>query len=270
MKIATLERFSEPSRRCEPRRIADAEDEVITWDLALPPNRVRYLLERTPAWLTCPMALGERWTLLCACLNTRGARLGALAQGPDLWHRVRAGEIDRLALFSARGFPLATLLADQTHAAAHETIARGTKYFGEFAFELQAVIPYAYWLHRQGLLEFTISTADTRCLYCFSPNHEERPVPRRYVPITEYPAGQAGKIRYDRLGFPASLDTPPWLPPPAVRPNHRVSGRTGGKAPIRPAGIPRLAGHPPVAAAPVQAALPKRPFPLCQGDMCRL
>jgi hypothetical protein len=160
------------------------------------------------------MALGERWTLLCACLNTRGARLGALAQGPDLWHRVRAGEIDRLALFSARGFPLATLLADQTHAAAHETIARGTKYFGEFAFELQAVIPYAYWLHRQGLLEFTISTADTRCLYCFSPNHEERPVPRRYVPITEYPAGQAGKLRYDRLAFPASLDTRQWLPPP--------------------------------------------------------
>src|ERR1035437_2726141 len=189
MKIATLERFSEPSRRCEPRRIADAEDEVITWDLALPPNRVRYLLERTPAWLTCPMALGERWTLLCACLNTRGARLGALAQGPDLWHRVRAGEIDRLALFSARGFPLATLLADQTHAAAHETIARGTKYFGEFAFELQAVIPYAYWLHRQGLLEFTISTAD-------------------------HPAGRAGNLQSARRASPASRDPRQWLPPP--------------------------------------------------------
>jgi hypothetical protein len=214
MKIATLERFAEPSRRCEEDRIAGAGDEVIPWNLALPPDRIRYLLAHTRAWLTYPMPPGERLRLLSACLNTRGARLGALAQGPDLWRRVHTGEIDRLAVFSAKGFPLAELLADRLRSATRETIARGTKYFGELAFELLAVIPYAYWLHRQGLLEFTISTVDTRCLYCFSPNHEERDVPRRYVPITDYPAGRAGTFGYDQLAFPTSLDTRQWLAPP--------------------------------------------------------
>jgi hypothetical protein len=218
MRVVAIERFSESSRRCEPSRIAGTTDEVVIWDLALPPDPARYLVQRMPgvvaAWLTYPMSRGERWRLLRACLSTRGAQLGSLVQGPDLWRRVRAGEVDRVAVFSARQFRLATLLADPLPEPARETISRGTKYFGEFGFELLAVIPYAYWLHRQGRLKFTIATADTRCLYCFSPDHEERAVPRRYVPITEYPAGQAGKRHYDHLGFPAVLDTRQWLPPP--------------------------------------------------------
>jgi hypothetical protein len=90
----------------------------------------------------------------------------------------------------------------------------GTQYFGEFAFELLAVVPYAYWLYRQGQLEFTVGCPDTHCLYYFSPQHEERAVERSYVPITEYPIGVGGPLRYDRKAFPAMLDTGKWLPPP--------------------------------------------------------
>ena len=43
----------------------------------------------------------------------------------------------------------------------------------EFGYELLSVIPYAYHLHLQGKLENTISAYDTKCLYFFSPNHQE-------------------------------------------------------------------------------------------------
>ena len=128
--------------------------------------------------------------------------------------RVRDGEIGAIACYSAKDFALATHLAHETGSACREVLARGTRYFGEFAFELLAVVPYAYWLHRQGRLEFTVSTQDTRCLYWFSPRHEEQPVARRYVPITEYPVGVPGALRYDRAAFPDVLDTSRWAAPP--------------------------------------------------------
>lgn len=43
----------------------------------------------------------------------------------------------------------------------------------EFGYELLSVIPYAYYLHQEGRLESTISGYDTKCLYFFSPNHQE-------------------------------------------------------------------------------------------------
>jgi hypothetical protein len=110
---------------------------------------------------------------------------------------------------------LAELLAKETGLPSRELLNRQTQYFGEFGFELLAVVPYAYWLHRQGLLERTIGGLDTRCLYYFSENHEERPVKRHPVPITEYPIGERGwLIRYDLKTFPRVLDTRKWLPPP--------------------------------------------------------
>jgi hypothetical protein len=44
----------------------------------------------------------------------------------------------------------------------------------EFSIELVLAVPYAYWLHTNGLLEKTISVKDTKTLYYFSDNHEER------------------------------------------------------------------------------------------------
>ncbi len=218
MRIATLERFADPSRQCELSKFVTANDDVVAWDLAALSSRRWRLLRLAPrmiaTWLKDPLPLQERSRLLRACLATGGARLGALAYAPDLWRQVHAGAIDRLAVFSRKDFALAALLADGMDRPPYESVSHGTKYFGEFAFELLAVVPYAYWLHRQGQLKFTISTSDTRCLYFFSPNHEERSVARRYVPITEYPVGQAGMRRYDRLAFPDTLDTRQWLPPP--------------------------------------------------------
>jgi hypothetical protein len=221
MKVAALERFSEPSRRCEPRRLGTpgaADARVETWDL---PNFIESPLACLGAipralagWLALPGGARERRELLHACMRTGGARTGALLRAPELLARVRRGEVDAIASFSAKDFALATRLARETGGACTEVIDRGTQYFGEFAFELLAVIPYAYWLHSQGRLEFTVSTADTRALYYFSPSHEERPVARNYVPITEYPIGVGGWARYDRKAFPTTLDTSRWLPPP--------------------------------------------------------
>jgi hypothetical protein len=39
-------------------------------------------------------------------------------------------------------------------------------------------------------------------------------VRRRYVPVTEWPIGRGGRLRYDRKAFPESLDVRRWLPPP--------------------------------------------------------
>jgi hypothetical protein len=216
-RVARLERFSEPSRRCDPRW-GDADDESLPWDLPGLRNGPLGLIRRTPRgiadWLTYPIPHDERRRLLRACLGTGGARLGALVCGPSLWRRAREHEVDRLACFSAKDFALASLLSGLLEHPPDEMISSGTQYLGEFAFELLAVVPYAYWLHRHGRLRFTVSTRDTRCLYYFSKHHHEHLVRRRYVPITEYPIGRPGVVRYDRKGFPRTLDVRRWLPPP--------------------------------------------------------
>jgi len=50
----------------------------------------------------------------------------------------------------------------------------------EFGYELIATIPYAYWLHKHGKLDKTISARDTECLYYFSPHHEINPKKRSW------------------------------------------------------------------------------------------
>ena len=47
-------------------------------------------------------------------------------------------------------------------------------YNGEFGFEMQLVIPYAYYCHKKGLKLKTISSKFTKPLYYFSENHIEK------------------------------------------------------------------------------------------------
>lgn len=216
MRVAALERFSDPSRRCEPRRIGASERDVVTWDLPHLSEAPLDVLRRVPSalagWFALPRS--DRRRLLRACMRTGGARAGALLRGPELLERVRNGDVGAIAVFSAKDFALASYLAEESRNPCRQLLERGTQYFGEFAFELLAVIPYAYWLHTQGRLDFTVSTSDTRALYYFSPNHEEREVARNYVPITEYPIGDGGVLRYDRKAFPREFSTSRWTPPP--------------------------------------------------------
>jgi hypothetical protein len=219
MRIAALERFADPSRRYDRGRIGGAGDEVVVWDLPGVSSNPAALVRGAPGalarWVSLEAPPGMRRRLLQACLETGGARLGALVRAPELLRHVRDGQVNRIACFSAKDFRLARILAWEAGTRPDELIARGTHYFGEFAFELLAVIPYAYWLYREGLLDYTVSTPDTRCLYYFSPAHEEHPVPRSFVPITEYPLGVGGGLlRYDRKAFPETLDERRWLPPP--------------------------------------------------------
>jgi len=78
-------------------------------------------------------------------------------------------------------------------------------YDGEFGHELKGVVPYAYWLHRQGRLKKTIGAPDTRCFYYFSPQHEERKTKRRYKSLRDFPL---------YLVYTPHLDRWRWLPPP--------------------------------------------------------
>ena len=215
MRIATIERFSDPSRRTDPRLLGDP-GEVETWDLPNPLSDPLACVRQVPRALGAWVAMhnGDRGQLLRACLATGGARVGALLRAPELLERVRRGDFDAVGAFSSKHFGLAQFLARETGGESREMLGGGTQYFGEFAFELLAVIPYAYWLHSQGLLKYTVSAADTRALYYFSPRHEERNVRRSYVPITEYPIGERGSLRYDRKAFPRDLDTSRWLAPP--------------------------------------------------------
>lgn len=45
---------------------------------------------------------------------------------------------------------------------------------GEFAPELQFVLPFAYWHYKNGTLKNTISSRYTKEMYYFSPQHEEK------------------------------------------------------------------------------------------------
>jgi hypothetical protein len=185
------------------------------WDLADDWTGWRSFIADLSALLKEPLSVSDRIRLLVACLGTGGAQRGALARVAELLRSVRTGQIESIACFSAKDFALAQLLAKETGLPCREFLSRQTQYFGEFGFELLAVVPYAYWLHRRGLLDRTIGCLDTRCLYYFSKNHEERPVKRHYVPITEYPIGERGSLfRYDRATFPRVLDTRKWSPPP--------------------------------------------------------
>jgi hypothetical protein len=208
MTIAVVERFRDPSRRCEPGDRLFDDGRASVWEL-----RPRTARSTAGRWLAFDAPLREKLRLLAACLRTGGARRGALARAPELVERILAGEIDRIACFSTKDFALARYL-ERRGLPCNAFLDRNTRYFGEFAFELLAVIPYAFWLHANGLLETTASTPDTRCLYYFSKRHEERPVRRRYIPITEYPIGEPGPLYYDQYAFPTSIDTRRWLPPP--------------------------------------------------------
>ena len=88
-------------------------------------------------------------------------------------------------------------------------------YNPEFGYELISVLPYAYWLYKNGLLEKTISGSDSYCLYYFSPNHEINPEQRSW-----YSGMTTSIIKLTADGVPNAfihkpkLDLDRFLPPP--------------------------------------------------------
>lgn len=218
MRLVALERFAEPSRRCDPELTADPGDVVEAWELHRPAadrrGPVGEAVSAAWAWARVPLGPRARWRLLRACWSMTPHRVAALATVPRWIRALRADPPDAVVCFTARHFPVAPLAAEAAGVPCREVLASATQYLGEFAFELFAVLPYAHWLHQQGRLAWTASTADTAALYFFSPRHVERAVDRRYVQITEYPVGQPGAREYDHLGgMPSHLTTDQWSPP---------------------------------------------------------
>ena len=66
----------------------------------------------------------------------------------------------------------------------------------EFGPELKHYLPYAYWHHLNGTLKKTISFAETRPFYFFSPDHEERAGTRRYILDPNVPNSEDHNFSY--------------------------------------------------------------------------
>lgn len=156
----------------------------------------------------------DKRRFIASALATGGAPFAALAGAHDAVRLLRSKPFDRIECFSSRDFPLVRCLSDLFGIPYRDYLSEGTRYFGEFAFELLAVIPYAYRLHRTSQLRFTQARADTRCLYYFSPVHEEFEGRRSYVPVTDYPSATTSRLRWDTYAFPQYLDTTKWIAPP--------------------------------------------------------
>src|SRR5690606_1605395 len=77
---------------------------------------------------------------------------------------------------------------------------------GEFAPELQFVLPFAYWHYKNGTLKKTISSALTRELYFFSPCHDE---------VFEERSNE-GNYNYEipRILYSHDYDMSKWVPVP--------------------------------------------------------
>src|SRR5579871_237708 len=235
MRVAIIERFSSASRNCDPDQVPDADDVHV---IRLHGSRLRSPAESSAMFLawreavrlaalpgSCLGALAsivadrdlsgrDKRALVASALATRGAPLAALASAPDVFRLLRSSKFDRIDCFASRDFALVPFLSRLLSIRYREFLSDATRYFGEFAFELLAVVPYAYWLHRNGRLRLTQSTADTKCLYYFSPRHQELSGQRSYVPVTEYPNGITSIRRFDAHAFPERLDTTQWIPPP--------------------------------------------------------
>ncbi len=84
------------------------------------------------------------------------------------------------------------------------------EYDGEFGFEMQAVLPYAYYLYKNNRLGKTAGAKDSKCLYYFSQNHEEKYAVRRYVP----PNDPVVKNNPNQTEHCFKLNTSEWTPPP--------------------------------------------------------
>ena len=77
-------------------------------------------------------------------------------------------------------------------------------YNGEFGYELQLVLPYAYYLYKNNKLSKTISSKNTSSLYYFSKNHVEKYTERNYV-IPRVP---------NKTPHVYHLNYSKWIPPP--------------------------------------------------------
>lgn len=74
----------------------------------------------------------------------------------------------------------------------------------EFGYELQLVIPYAYYLFQNNLLKSTSSVQQTKELYYFSPDHTESNELRQYI-CPNVPNNNPHKVDFDYSQ---------WSPPP--------------------------------------------------------
>ena len=232
-RIALIERFSELSRNC-PLDAGQNADEVHVFHLhqgriqrsngvvESSADHIRRLtfemlnggidllrLTRNRAWTA-----GVKRQVVTDALQATGSSLSAVKSLLETARLLNSGPFERLDCYSVRGFPLVKQLSRMLALPYREFLASGTRYFGEFGFELLAVIPYAYWLHKTGRLQLTQSCADTSPLYYFSPRHQEFPNERSYIPVSEYPSMARNKDDFDSCDFPAQLDTAQWLPPP--------------------------------------------------------
>ena len=88
----------------------------------------------------------------------------------------------------------------------------------EFASEVVCIIPYAYWLHQNGMLDKVITSKDMRPFYYFCDDVEEqfeqRTLDNKISGLNHVPNNWIHGI--NSLEEPGVLDYSEWSPPPYV------------------------------------------------------
>jgi hypothetical protein len=146
MRVAIIERFSDPSRNCDPDRVGAPRDDT---RVLRAPDGTFSLLRRCfrsvyGILADARLSTHDKRKLIVSALATGGAPFAALAGASDAVQLLRSEPFDRIECFSSRDFPLVLCLSRLFGVPYCDYLSDGTRYFGEFAFELLAVIPYAY------------------------------------------------------------------------------------------------------------------------------
>ena len=80
------------------------------------------------------------------------------------------------------------------------------EYNGEFGYELAIILPYVYYLKMNKIPFKTISCKQTKCLFYFSENHEEKYDKRKYSNVSKDIPNHNLHVKH--------FDYTRWLPPP--------------------------------------------------------
>ena len=209
MTIATLERFADPSRRCEPPATAPPRCGICPACGTTRPTLLRSVPGAVTGWLGGGIPRGR------AAEAAAGMPRHAAGPGSARWRaRPTCGAAPRRGRSTGspssrrRTSPSPSCWPSGSAARPSSCSSAGTKYLGEFAFELLAVDPLRLLAPPQRAARIhDLEPRHRRALLLLpAPRGAARPAPLR--PDHRVPRGRGRALHYDRFAFPRHASTP--------------------------------------------------------------